>query len=334
MADYKVVDAEKLDADLTGMADEVRTLADTDSKMSIETMTDNIADANEKVDSQTEIIAQIKTALQGKAGSGGGLPDWDEDSPIIASNTGINDGQKWELTEKGTLRWKIVKDYAGNIAGVNSDSLNAILMFCDGVYAKGLIKVRQVYVEDGFEDIYILYMPNCERIRLPETYNHVLFNMGKFKEIDFSGATKLNSRQAQNVVSLEKVILNPFWTTMPRYAFYNCASLREINLENITVFSQSCFYQTPSLEEINFSPNLVSIEANAFAYSGIRKVVFSPPTGELPTITSNSFINSPLLKDVYCSWAEGEVVNAPWGATNATIHYNTQFDENGNPITT
>lgn len=70
MADYKVVDAEKLDADLTGMADEVRTLADTDSKMSLEVMTDNVAQANEKVDSQSEIIAQIKTALQGKAISG------------------------------------------------------------------------------------------------------------------------------------------------------------------------------------------------------------------------------------------------------------------------
>jgi hypothetical protein len=65
--------------------------------------------------------------------------------------------------------------------------------------------------------------------------------MGRFKEFDFSGATALNANQAQNAVNLEKVILNPYWTTMTRDAFYNCTSLREINLENITVYSQGCF---------------------------------------------------------------------------------------------
>lgn len=67
MSVYKAVDIEKLESDLTGVADEVRTLADTDSKMSLEAMKGNIAEANEKVDSQAAIISQIKRALQGKA---------------------------------------------------------------------------------------------------------------------------------------------------------------------------------------------------------------------------------------------------------------------------
>lgn len=71
MADYRVVDTEKLESDLTSVADEVRTLADTTSKMSLEVMKGNIAEANEKVDSQAAIISQIKRTLQGKASSGG-----------------------------------------------------------------------------------------------------------------------------------------------------------------------------------------------------------------------------------------------------------------------
>jgi hypothetical protein len=140
-------------------------------------LTDDIAN---EVDSQTDIISQIKSALQGKAvgekqeqikelnvtenGSyiiepdegytlsevninvdvpdPNTLPDWDEDSPIIASGTGVSSNQEWELTEKGTLRWKIVVDLANNIAGQNSSSLNSILQLDNGVYAKNLTKVR------------------------------------------------------------------------------------------------------------------------------------------------------------------------------------------------
>lgn len=44
------------------------------------------------------------------------------------------------------------------------------------------------------------------------------------------------------------------------------------------------------------------------------------------------FRNNTKLVNIYVPWSEGEVANAPWGATNATIHYNTTYDENHNPI--
>lgn len=49
-------------------------------------------------------------------------------------------------------------------------------------------------------------------------------------------------------------------------------------------------------------------------------------------INANAFRKANALADIYVPWSEGEVANAPWGATNATIHYNTVFDENGDPI--
>lgn len=34
------------------------------------------------------------------------------------------------------------------------------------------------------------------------------------------------------------------------------------------------------------------------------------------------FANCPNLVEINVPWGEGEVAGAPWGATNATIHYN------------
>jgi hypothetical protein len=40
------------------------------------------------------------------------------------------------------------------------------------------------------------------------------------------------------------------------------------------------------------------------------------------SINKNAFRDCNNLTDIYVPWSEGDVTNAPWGATNATIHYN------------
>lgn len=43
-------------------------------------------------------------------------------------------------------------------------------------------------------------------------------------------------------------------------------------------------------------------------------------------VMSSTAFSSSTLTDIYVSWGEGEVAGAPWGATNATIHYNYTED--------
>lgn len=63
------------------------------------------------------------------------------------------------------------------------------------------------------------------------------------------------------------------------------------------------------------------IEDNAFNYNDVISSVTFLGTPE--SIGNGVFANCTNLKNIYVPWAQGAVANAPWGATNATIHYNT-----------
>ena len=54
--------------------------------------------------------------------------------------------------------------------------------------------------------------------------------------------------------------------------------------------------------------------------TGLTSVTFKDT---LSNISSSAFNGCTNLTDIYVPWAEGAVSGAPWGATNATIHYNT-----------
>lgn len=62
--------------------------------------------------------------------------------------------------------------------------------------------------------------------------------------------------------------------------------------------------------------------------TAIKIIINSTPT----KIANNAFRNANNLADIYVPWSEGAVADAPWGATTATIHYDTVFDTNGDPI--
>lgn len=54
--------------------------------------------------------------------------------------------------------------------------------------------------------------------------------------------------------------------------------------------------------------------------------------GVVTALHNNTFNGCPALTDIYVSWSDGDVAGAPWSATNATVHYDSTFDSDGNPI--
>ena len=64
-----------------------------------------------------------------------------------------------------------------------------------------------------------------------------------------------------------------------------------------------------------------SIENRAFSAARFSEVRFTG-SGTPGSISSGAFYSGK-ISDIYVPWSEGAVAGAPWGATTATIHYDT-----------
>lgn len=90
-------------------------------------------------------------------------------------------------------------------------------------------------------------------------------------------------------------------------------------------FSNSCD-SSVSRDMFILPSTIQQINQQAFAYQNFKKIRFMG-TPLQSGIHSSAFSYSDVT-DIYVPWTHSEVVmNAPWGATNATIHYNTSPDE-------
>lgn len=136
-----------------------------------------------------------------------------------------------------------------------------------------------------------------------------------------NNVSSIGVRVCENCIALISVEHSA--TKLESFAFRNCRKLTDIQLNTVTSIGQNTFYDCTALTDIVFSENLRFMDMYAFRNcSGIKTVTFKgTPTGRI----ENSVFNScTALTDIYVPWAEGAVANAPWGATNATIHYNSE----------
>jgi hypothetical protein len=137
----------------------------------------------------------------------------------------------------------------------------------------------------------------------------------------FANATKNANGGYFN--KLEEVYL-PSKATSLTFTFQNCPNLKRVygDLSNIHGFGTGAFDNCISLTEFPNVPNLLSINNTAFrGCTGLTEITF-PNT--VTSIHSGAFTGCTNVTDVFCPWAEGTVANAPWGMTNATIHYNVE----------
>ena len=92
---------------------------------------------------------------------------------------------------------------------------------------------------------------------------------------------------------------------------------------NLTYIGNSAFAGYFVFEMLDIPATVDYIGTSAFNGGYHKTSLKSVKFRGTPTTVGNSaFTNNTALTDIYVPWAEGEVANAPWGATNATIHYN------------
>ena len=311
MAEYKVVDAEQLDAELKSLANKIREKGGT----------------TEELDFYKGDFTNAVGAIES---GGDDLPDWDDDSPIIASGNGYYTSTIWEVTEKGTMRWRMNPDGDGYGAYYNAAGWGNSIGPKSQKHITVSSKIKQLDIGEGITRIWLGYMPNCKRIRVMEEMETV--NLVQFGSLPHIIVDNFKEISLQSCGSIERVELPETLTALKAYAFSSSYSIKEINLQNIVTFGNNCLNGCVSLSsDITFNANLKAINTKAFVECSIKSLTFKNSTDSLPTIAKDAFNGCTQLLNIYVPWSLDEVDNAPWGATSATIHYNTTYDAKGNP---
>ena len=181
---------------------------------------------------------------------------------------------------------------------------------------------------------------NIEGPYIEETYD----SSGNLIEAKMVGYTKIRDYMFYECRNLTLTSLPSGITSIGRNAFYDCNNLALTSLPSgITAIGQYAFYNCSKLALTSLPSGITRIENYTFSdctkletmrvHSGINEIKnqsFSGCTnlievtfeGTPTTINGLAFYNCKNLTTINVPWSEGEVANAPWGATNATINYN------------
>jgi len=125
-----------------------------------------------------------------------------------------------------------------------------------------------------------------------------------------------------------------YMTSVATRGFMDCKSLNSITLPNVSALSGTQIFKGCSnLKTINLKSVTAVTGTYNFDYCTSLIEIKLP---KVTTIAAYTFNNCTALTDIYVPFASdsSSAFGAPWGATNATVHYSTVFDEDGNPVTT
>ena len=136
-----------------------------------------------------------------------------------------------------------------------------------------------------------------------------------------SGLTSIGSHAFQGCKNLALTSLPSGLTSIGDGAFDGCTKLALTSLPSgLTSIGDEAFADCTNLALTSLPSGLTSIGVKAFqGCTGLTSITF---TGKPTTIGSTAFEGCINLTTINVPWAEGEVANAPWGATIATINYN------------
>ena len=208
---------------------------------------------------------------------------------------------------KSNLRLKIEIDSKNN--GEHSIQINSILNFLNTttyVSEHNFIKKFKDDIPNGkihpqFK-IFIIMDTDDEELTHTDIENYVFSNCTSLQSINIPGSViRLKNYVFENCTSLQSVVIGEGVRGIGINTFSNCSKLSSIVIpSSVGSVDSDAFYGCVSLESVVFKGTISSTTLNGSAFRNCTQ--------------SNLHI--------YVPWAEGDVENAPWGATNATIHYN------------
>lgn len=147
-------------------------------------------------------------------------------------------------------------------------------------------------------------------------------SMGKIDNLIIPEGTTLIREYCFRQMTIYTVTFPSTLSGIGQNAFANCSTLKQINFnEGLRNIYGYAFYGCYDLTELTFPSSIKNLHTYSFYYcSDLTTVTFK---GTPDSIESDVFGSCDSLTDIYVPWSYGAVAGAPWGATNAIIHYNS-----------
>ena len=288
MAYDKVIDSSKLDADLTSVADAIRAKSGTTGGLAFP---DGFVSAVEEIQTESSpIIQPLSITENGTYEAPDGVDGYSPVTVAIESGLGGDDGSFKAVIERTAVNPTLPSDLTsiGNNAFYGCSDL-ALTSLPDGVTRIGssafqnCTNLALTYLPDGLTSIGISAFSSCSNLALTSLPE---------------GLTSIDIAAFGNCSDLALTYLPDGLSSIGNNAFLNCTNLALTYLpDGLTSIGNTAFRNCTNLTELTFK-------------------------GKPSSISSSAFNGCTNLLTINVPWAEGEVANAPWGATNATINYN------------
>lgn len=272
---------------LVSIADEVRELSDTTDKMSLSAMTSNLQEANADVNTEADLIAQIQSALEGKAGGGGSVDYSVEDGLITRTLSGTYENSR--VTNVG----KEAFAYCSNLTSANFPACTYIdtyaFLRCSKLTTANFPTCTSIGqgVFSSCTSLELLNFPVCSII------SGSAFNgCSSLTSVSFPVCTRIDNYAFVNCTSLISMSF-PICTYINRNAFSGCSKLTTANFPSCKTIVDSAFYNCSSLISISL-PVCNYISANAFNNCRVlSSLTLGSHTVLCTLVNSNAFTSTP-----------------------------------------
>ncbi len=104
--------------------------------------------------------------------------------------------------------------------------------------------------------------------------------------------------------------------------FYNCSTLESITIpDTVENMGNYCFSGCSGLQDINIPKSVSKINSGTFTNCTSLVSIHIP--SNITSIAYGTFQGCTNLVDIYIEKEQGSISGSPWGASNATIHWNS-----------
>lgn len=188
--------------------------------------------------------------------------------------------------------------------------------------------LETIALNDGITNIdeYAFYECNSlQALDFPDTLKtikrHSIRSCSKLEKCNIpNGVVEIGDYAFGGNVLMELDKLPNSLITLGTYSFSDCTKITISELPlGVTRIGTATFYNCIGITSFTFHKDVAQIGDRAFGKGKMVEITFK---GTPQSISSTAFNSDAKPMTINVPWSEGEVANAPWGATNATINYN------------